>query len=162
MLLGKGENLSRDKARKNLIQIQVQKDHSQDQEHYQYGISQLEYKHITTYDLSELIRIKHVVANDIRYKQPSFGTARSIHKLKLNRWERGSRGGRKTYQTITIPIGVKWTNLRILPHVPNKRVKHKGKLGLMLLNTQLIKNKEVLHTDYMRCEVIDMAVVTET
>ena len=66
ILLGKGQNLSSNKGRKNLIQ--VQKDHSQDQEHYQYGISQQENKHITTYDLSELIRIKHVIANDIRYK----------------------------------------------------------------------------------------------
>ena len=32
----------------------------------------------------------------------------------------------------------------------------------MLLNTQSIKNKEGLLTDYMRCEAIDMASVTET
>ena len=140
----------------------MQKDHSQDQEHCQYGISQAECKHITTYDLSELIRIKHVVANDITYKQLSLGMVRSIWKLKLNRWKEGPGGGRKTYQKITKSIGVKWENLRILPCAPNKGIKHKGKLWLMLLNTQLIKNKEDLLTDYMRCEAIDMAAVTET
>ena len=32
----------------------------------------------------------------------------------------------------------------------------------MLLNTQSIKNKENLLTDYLRCEAIDTAVITET
>ena len=31
----------------------------------------------------------------------------------------------------------------------------------MLLNTQSIKNKEDLLTDYLRCEAIDIAVITE-
>ena len=32
----------------------------------------------------------------------------------------------------------------------------------MLLNTQLIRNKDDLLNDYIRCEAIDMAIVTET
>ena len=32
----------------------------------------------------------------------------------------------------------------------------------MLLNTQSIKNKEDLFTDYLRCEAIHIAVITET
>ena len=39
------------------------------------------------------MRVKHATANDIRYKQLSFGTVRSVHNLKLNRRKRGSRGG---------------------------------------------------------------------
>ena len=55
----------------------MQKDHSQDQEHYQDGIHQPECNDITTYDLNELMRIKHATASDIRYKQLSFGILRS-------------------------------------------------------------------------------------
>ena len=83
ILLGKGENLTQ--TRTNLIQVQVQEDH------YQYGISQLKYKHITTYDPTGLIRIKHVTNHDIRYKQLLSRTVRSICKLKLNRRNRGLR-----------------------------------------------------------------------
>ena len=73
ILLGKREYVTQ--TRTNLIQVQVQEDH------YQYGISQLECRHSTTYDPTEFIRIKHVTNNDIRYKQLPFGTVRSIHKL---------------------------------------------------------------------------------
>ena len=82
------------------------------------------------YDPTELIRIKHVTNHDIRYKQLPFGTVRSICKLKLNRRKRDWRGGqtKKAYQKITKPTGVTWENLRILPCIPNKGIKHKGKL----------------------------------
>ena len=53
-------------------------------------------------------------------------------------------------------------NLKILPCIPNKGIKHKGKLQLMLINTQPIKNKENLLADYLRCEAIDIVVITET
>ena len=85
ILLGKGENFTL--TRTNIIQVQVQEDH------YQYGVNQMECEHITTYDPIELIRIKHVTNHDIRYKQLPIGTVRSICKLKLNRRDRGSRGG---------------------------------------------------------------------
>ena len=111
-------------ARTNLVQVQVQEDH------YQYEISQWKCKHITTYDSTELIRIKHVTNHDIRYKQLPFGTLRSIHKPKLSRRKRGSRGGqnKKAYKKFTKPTGVTLENLRILPCIPNIGIKHKGKL----------------------------------
>ena len=73
---GKGEKNGY-KARKNLIQveIQVQKDQGQDLQHYHYqdGISTPECRHISTYDLNELTKIKHITGSDIRYKQLSLG-----------------------------------------------------------------------------------------
>ena len=94
ILLGKGENLTQ--IRENLIKVQVLGGH------YQCRIRQQEckHRHITTYDPTELKRIKHVTNHDIRYKQLPFGTVRSICKLKLNRRKRESRGGqsKKAYQ----------------------------------------------------------------
>ena len=97
ILLGKGENLSRNRPRKNLIhvKIQMQKDHSQDKEHYKDGISQPECKHITIYDLNELMRIKHATDNDIRYKQLSFRTVRSVCNLN---WLEGKESPEKVKQ----------------------------------------------------------------
>ena len=122
ILLGKGKKLTQ--TRTNLIQVQGQEDH------YQYGISQMESRDTTTYDPTELIRMKHVINYDIRYKQLPLGTVRSIHKLKLNRRKRALRGGqgKKAYQKITKPTGVTWENLRILSCILNKGIKHKGKL----------------------------------
>ena len=80
----------------------MQKYHRQDQEHYQDGVNQPEHKHIITYDLTELMRIRHVTANDIRYKQLSFGTVRLLHNLKLNRGTeclgRSNKENHKTYR----------------------------------------------------------------
>ena len=59
ILLGKGENLNQ--TRTNLIHVHVQEDH------YQYGIIQPKCRHITTYDPTELIKIKYVTNHDIRY-----------------------------------------------------------------------------------------------
>ena len=100
------------------------------EDYYQYGISQPKFKHISTYNPTELIRIKHVTNYDIRYKQLPFGTVSSIGKLKLSRRKRGLRGrqSKKAYQKITKPTGVTLENLRILPCIPNKGIKHKGKL----------------------------------
>ena len=153
VLLGKGKKLTQ--TRTNLIQVQVQDDY------YKCGISQLKCKHITIYDPTELIRIKHVTNHDIRYKQLPFGRVRSKCKLKLNRRKRGLRGGqsKKAYQKITKPRGVALKNLSILPCIPKKGIKHKVKLWLILLNTQSIKNKEDLLTDSLQC---DIAVITET
>ena len=117
--------------------------------HYQDGISRPESKHITTFDLNELMKIK-VTDSNIRNKQLSFRTAWLISEFKLNRRKRGSRGGqdKKTYQNIEKPRGIIWQNLRTVPCIPYRGVKHTGKLWLMLLNTQSIKNKEDLLTDY--------------
>ena len=49
-----------------------------------------------------------------------------------------------------------------VPCIPYRGVKHTRKLQLMLLNTQSIKNKEDLLSDYMRNEAIDMTISTET
>ena len=49
-----------------------------------------------------------------------------------------------------------------VPYIPYRGVKHTGKCRLMLLNTQSIKYKEDLLSDYMRNEVIDMTIATET
>ena len=59
-LLGKVENLTQTN-RKNLIQVQVQEGH------YQCTIGQQEckHRHITTYDITDLKRIKHVTNHDI-------------------------------------------------------------------------------------------------
>ena len=125
------------KARKNLIQVEiqipVQKDQDQDLQHYHYqdGISRQECKHFTTYDLNELIKIKHVNDSDIRYKQLSFGTVSLICEFKLNGRKRGSMGGqgKKTYQNIEKnPTGIIWQNLRKVPCIPSRQVKHTGKL----------------------------------
>ena len=86
ILLGKGKKITQ--TRTNLIQVQ--------EDHYQYGISQPESRHITTYDPTEL----NVINHDIRYKQLPFGRVRSICKLKSNKKKRGLRGrqSKKTYQ----------------------------------------------------------------
>ena len=123
ILLGKGKKLLKlGQISGSIIQVQVQEDH------YQYGISQLESRQIIIYDPIKLLRIKHVTNHDIRYKQLPFGTVRSIGKFKLNRKKRGSGGGQrmKAYQKITKPTRVTWENLRILPCIPNKQLKHKG------------------------------------
>ena len=95
VLLGKGKHLTQ--TRTNLIKVQVQEDHNQ------YEISQLESRHIITYDPTELMRIKQVTNHDIGYKQLPFGIVRSIHKLNLNRRKRALRGGqnKEAYQKIT-------------------------------------------------------------
>ena len=105
ILLGKGKNLTQTN-RENLIKVQVQEGH------YQCIIGQHEFKHrhITTYDLTELKRIKHVTNHDIRYKHLLFGAEKSIHELKLNRKKRGIKGGKargltKNHQTNRSYIG---------------------------------------------------------
>ena len=94
----------------------MQKVQGQDLQHYHYQdrISRPECRHITTWDLNELRKIKHVTDSNIRYKQLSFGTARFICVFKLNRRKRGSMGGqgKKTYQNIEKPTGMIWKNLR--------------------------------------------------
>ena len=86
--------------------------------------------YITTYDLNELMKIKHVTDRDIRYKQLSFGTVRIVHEFKLNRRKRGSRESqdKKTYQNIEKPTGILRQNLRKVPCIPHRRVKYTGKL----------------------------------
>ena len=114
----KEKNLTQ--TRENLIHIQVQEGH------YQCRIRQQDckHRHITTYDLTELIRIKHVTNHDIRYKQLPFETVRSIHKLKLTRRNRGQGEdkSKKAYQKITQPMGDILENLRILPCIPKKGI----------------------------------------
>ena len=109
------------------------------------------------------MKIKHVTDSDVRYKQLSFGTVRLIHKFKINRRKRRSRGGqgKKTYQNIEKPTGIIWQNLKKVPCMPYRGFKHTGKLQLMLLNMQSIKNKEDLLTDCMRHEATDMTIATE-
>ena len=98
ILLRKGENLTQ-ATRENLIQVQVQEGH------YQCRIRQQECKHryITTYDPTELKRIKRVTNHDVRYKQLPCGTVRSICKPKFNRRKRGSRGGQSKKVTRKSP-----------------------------------------------------------
>ena len=92
LLMENGRNLKEKKVRKNLIQIQmqVQKVYGQCQEHPQVGISQPEFRNITTYDQVALMKIKHVTNTDNRYKELPFGTIRTIYELRLNRRKRGS------------------------------------------------------------------------
>ena len=71
-----------------MIQAQVQEGHFQ----CTIGHQECKHRHITTYDLTELKRIKCVINHDTRYKQLPFGAVRLICELKLNRRKRGSRG----------------------------------------------------------------------
>ena len=165
LLMGSGRNLKEKKARKNLIHVQVQKVHGQYQDHLQVGISQPEYRNITTYDPVALRKIKHVTKTDNKYKQLPFGTIRNIHELRLNRRKRGSRGGqRKSNVMITLDksIRVVLKNLQPLPYSSHKVTKHTGKLWLLLTNTQSLRNKEDILSDYMRREAIDVVIATET
>ena len=59
------------------------------------------------------------------------------------------------------PTGVVRKNLRALPYASHNATKHTGKLGLLLMNTQSIRNKDVILSEYMRSETTDMAIATE-
>ena len=77
------------------------------------------------------MKIKHVTNTDNRYKQLPFGTKRTIHELRLNRRNRGSRGGqRKSNVMITLdkPTRAVLKNLRPLPYSSHTVTKHIGKL----------------------------------
>ena len=167
LLMGNGRNLRVKKVRKILIQIQikVQKIQGQYQEHHWDRISQPECKNIITYDLDALMEIKHVTERDNIYKQLPFGTVRTVCELKLNRRKRGSRGGQGRNvvpMTFKKPTGVVRKNLRPLQYASYKVTKHTGKLQLLLMNTQSIRNKEDILSDYVRSEAIDVAIATET
>ena len=60
------------------------------------------------------------------------------------------------------PTGVVKKNLRTLPYASHKATKHTGKLQLLLMNTQSIRNKDDILSKYMRSEAIDVAIATET
>ena len=124
----------------NLIQIQIQthmqKDQGQDRRHL------TESKHIT-YNPYELKKIKYDTDKDVRYKQLSFESVNSIRDLKLLRRKRGCRGGQDeiAYHHIEKPKSITWQNLMKIPCIANRRVRHDGKLCLMVINTQSIKKK---------------------
>ena len=73
----------------------MHKDQGQDRQHL------AEHKHIT-YDPYELMKIKHDMDKDIRFKQLPFGTVRSGWELNLNSRKRGTKGcqDNKAYQYI--------------------------------------------------------------
>ena len=111
------------------------------------------------------MKIKHVTNTDNRYKQLPFGTLRTIHELRLNRRKRGSRGGQRKIDvmiTLDKPTWAELKNLRPLPYSSYKVTKHIGKRQSLLTNTQSIRNKEDIVSDYMRREAIDIAIATET
>ena len=110
------------------------------------------------------MKIKYDTDKDVRYKQLPFGTVKSIRDLKLNRRKRGCRGGQdnKAYHHIEKPKGIAWQNLMKIPCTVNRRVRHNGKLCLMVINTQLIKEKEDLLADYLQSKAIDIVIATET
>ena len=165
LILGNVINSKENKDRKNLIQIQTKVHKVQRNNYinsYRGRIRQLENNNIITYDLDVLMEIKHVTNKDKRYKQLPFGTIRSVRELKLNRRKRCSRGRINKPIVLEKPTGVVKKNLRTLPFVSNKASKHNSKLRFLLMNTQSIRNKDDALSEYMRSEVIDITLVTET
>ena len=111
------------------------------------------------------MEIKHVTERDNRYKQLPFGTVKTVCELKLNRRKRGSRGGQSRNVDPVMfkkPMGVVRKNHRPLPYTSYKVSKHTGKLWLLLMITQSIRNKEDIQSDYMRSEAMDVVIATET
>ena len=85
-----------------------------------------------------------------------------MRELKLNRRKRGSRAGINIPIALEKPNGVVKKNLRTVPYASNKTTKHNGKLRLLLMNTQSIRNKDDILSEYIRSEAIEIATVTET
>ena len=83
-------------------------------------------------------------------------------ELKLNRRKRGSRGGINNATVLEKPTGMVKKNLRTVPYASNKATRHNGKLRLLLMNTQSVRNKDGIISEYMRCEATDIAIATET
>ena len=85
-----------------------------------------------------------------------------MKELKLNRRKTGLRGGINNPIVLEKPNGVVKKNLRTVPYASNKTTRHNCKLTLLLMNTQSIRNKDDILSEYMGSEAIDIAKVTET
>ena len=85
-----------------------------------------------------------------------------MRELKLNRRKRGLRGRINNPTVLENPNGVVKKNLRTVPYASNKTTRHNSKLRLLLMNTQSIRNKDTILSEYMGSEAIDIAIATET